>query len=103
VHGLLPLTREVIVRAWIAASDLQGAAPGEEPEPIARLGSTAISLSEAARVIPALLLAGYKVNCAPDVFDETAYQQAVHRLRARAPRPAPPRPAANGTGQLPLP
>ncbi|WP_345961595.1 hypothetical protein ABDE16_03380 [Streptomyces sp. BRB040] len=51
VHGLLPLTREVIVRAWIAASDLHGAAPGEEPEPIARLGSTANSLSEAARVI----------------------------------------------------
>ncbi|MEU3684325.1 hypothetical protein OIE75_28150 [Streptomyces sp. NBC_01723] len=51
VHGLLPLTREVIVRAWIAASDLHGAAPGEEPEPIARLGSTANSLSDAARVI----------------------------------------------------
>ncbi|MEW1599426.1 hypothetical protein [Streptomyces sp. NPDC093808] len=51
VHGLLPLTREVIVRSWIASSDLQGAAPGEEPEPIARLGSTANSLSEAARVI----------------------------------------------------
>ncbi|QCD54267.1 hypothetical protein [Streptomyces hawaiiensis] len=51
VHGLLPLTREVIVRAWIAASDLQGARPGEEPEPIARLGGTADSLSEAARVI----------------------------------------------------
>ena len=51
VHGLLPLTREVIVRSWIASSDLQGAAPSEEPEPIARLGSTANSLSEAARVI----------------------------------------------------
>ncbi|MFE9503250.1 hypothetical protein ACFYO6_12095 [Streptomyces anthocyanicus] len=51
VHGLLPLTREVIVRAWISASDLRGAAPGEEPEPVARLGSTANSLSEAARVI----------------------------------------------------
>ncbi|MGW9400758.1 hypothetical protein [Streptomyces sp. NPDC055642] len=51
VHGLLPLTREVIVRAWIASSDLQGATPGEEPEPLARLGSTANSLSEAARVV----------------------------------------------------
>ncbi|MFB8128689.1 hypothetical protein [Streptomyces mirabilis] len=51
VHGLLPLTREVVVRAWIAASDLQGAAPGEESVPIARLGDTARSLSEAARVI----------------------------------------------------
>lgn len=51
VHGLLPLTREVVVRAWIAASDLQGAAPGEESVPIAQLGDTARSLSEAARVI----------------------------------------------------
>ena len=39
------------VRAWIAASDLHGAAPGEEPEPLARLGCTANSLSEAARVV----------------------------------------------------
>ncbi|MFF3364536.1 hypothetical protein [Streptomyces misionensis] len=51
VHGLLPLTREVILRAWIAASDLQSTASGEEPEPIAQLGSTATSLNEAARVI----------------------------------------------------
>ncbi|GAA3500733.1 hypothetical protein GCM10019016_078400 [Streptomyces prasinosporus] len=51
VHGLLPLTREVVVRAWIAASDLQGAAPGEEPEPLARLGDTASSMSQAAHVI----------------------------------------------------
>ncbi|MGW7169964.1 hypothetical protein ACWGH3_32740 [Streptomyces sp. NPDC054884] len=51
VNGLLPLTREVVVRAWIAASDLQGAAPGENPEPIARLGDSASSMSEAARII----------------------------------------------------
>ncbi|MFE6548295.1 hypothetical protein ACFVHS_07825 [Streptomyces sp. NPDC057746] len=51
VHGLLPLTREVVVRAWMAASDLQGAAPGEEPEPLARLGDTASSMSQAAHVI----------------------------------------------------
>lgn len=51
VHGLLPLTREVVARAWITASNLQGAAPGEEPEPIARLGSTTNSLSEAARAM----------------------------------------------------
>ncbi len=50
-HALLALTREVIVRAWITSSDLHGAAPGEEPEPIARLGSTAHSLREAASVI----------------------------------------------------
>ncbi len=50
VHGLLPLAREVVVRAWIAASDFQGAPTGE-PDPIARLGSTATSMSEAARAI----------------------------------------------------
>jgi hypothetical protein len=51
VHGLLPLAREVVVRAWIAASDFQGAAPAGEADPIARLGSTATSMSEAARAI----------------------------------------------------
>ena len=49
VNGLLPLTREVVVRAWIAASALQ--APGEEPEPLARLRDTANSMSQAADVI----------------------------------------------------
>ncbi|MFJ4696355.1 hypothetical protein [Streptomyces sp. NPDC088766] len=51
VHGLLPLAREVAVRAWIAASDFQKAAPAGEPDPIARLGSIATSVSEAARAI----------------------------------------------------
>ncbi|MFF4978517.1 hypothetical protein ACFY3O_00360 [Streptomyces sp. NPDC001046] len=51
VHGLLPLAREVVVRAWIAASDFQGAAPTGEPDPIAWLGNTATSMSEAARAI----------------------------------------------------
>ncbi|QUW78547.1 hypothetical protein SMIR_04880 [Streptomyces mirabilis] len=51
VHGLLPLAREVVVRAWIAAGDFQGAAPAGEPDPIARIGSTATSMSEAARAI----------------------------------------------------
>ncbi|MDF3140883.1 MULTISPECIES: hypothetical protein [unclassified Streptomyces] len=51
VDGLLPLTREVVVRAWIAASDLQSAAPGGEPEPLARLGDTASSLNRAAHAI----------------------------------------------------
>ncbi|MGV9401665.1 hypothetical protein [Streptomyces sp. NPDC003667] len=50
VQGLLPLTREVVVRAWTAACGLPGAL-GEEPESIARLGDTARSMSEAARVI----------------------------------------------------
>lgn len=47
----------------------------------------------ATRAIPALLLAGYEVNCTRDVFDESAYQQAVREIRARTPRPAAPRPA----------
>ncbi|MER7407867.1 hypothetical protein ABT373_36700 [Streptomyces sp. NPDC000070] len=51
VNGLLPLIREVVVRGWIAASDLQRAAPSKEPEPLARLGDTASSLSQAAHVI----------------------------------------------------
>jgi hypothetical protein len=51
VNGLLPLTREVVVRAWIAASALQGAAPGEEPEPLARLRDTANSMSKYACMI----------------------------------------------------
>lgn len=40
------------------------------------------------RAIPALLLAGYDVNCTPDLFDEAAYQQAVREIRAG--RPSPP-------------
>ncbi|WP_328939236.1 hypothetical protein OG288_37100 [Streptomyces tauricus] len=51
VHGLLPLLREVVVRAGIVASDLQGTAPGEDPEPLARLGDTANSMSQAAHMI----------------------------------------------------
>ncbi|GLW47569.1 hypothetical protein Stsp02_32310 [Streptomyces sp. NBRC 14336] len=40
------------------------------------------------RAIPALLLAGYEVNCAPGVFDEATYRQAVHDIRTRTARPA---------------
>ncbi|MCT6780465.1 hypothetical protein LXH09_27875 [Streptomyces sp. CS7] len=49
----------------------------------------------ATRAIPDLLLAGYKINCTPTVFDEPAYQQAVHDVRARKANPAaqPPAPA----------
>jgi hypothetical protein len=32
--------------------------------------------------IPTLLLAGYKVNCTPEVFDQAAYQQALHDIRS---------------------
>lgn len=42
----------------------------------------------ASRAIPVLLLAGYEVNCTPEVFDESAYRQAVQDLRTRAGRPA---------------
>ncbi|MEU3255950.1 hypothetical protein [Streptomyces sp. NPDC006997] len=45
------------------------------------------------RAIPAQLMAGYTVNCDPEVFDEALYQQAVHRLHARAARPASQQPA----------
>ncbi|MBT2509194.1 hypothetical protein J7I98_25585 [Streptomyces sp. ISL-98] len=47
----------------------------------------------ATRAIPALLLAGYEVNCAPEVFDEAAYQQTVREIRAHKPRPAAQHPA----------
>ncbi|MCC9705974.1 hypothetical protein E4N62_12345 [Streptomyces sp. MNU76] len=47
----------------------------------------------ATRAIPALLLAGYDVNCTPDVFDDTAYRPAVHDARAREARPATQHPA----------
>lgn len=50
------------------------------------------------RAIPALLLAGYTVNCDPEVFDEALYQQSVHRLRARGSLC----PAAAGARQSPL-
>ncbi|MFD8816899.1 hypothetical protein ACFV23_36785 [Streptomyces sp. NPDC059627] len=51
VHGLLPLAREVVVNAWITASDFSEAVPAKEPDPIARLGRITDSLSVAARDI----------------------------------------------------
>ncbi|MCX2969466.1 MULTISPECIES: hypothetical protein [Streptomyces] len=56
----------------------------------------------ASRAIPSLLMAGYKVNIDPDLFDEAAYQQAVTEIRSRQMRPAaqnPPQPAAPGRHQ----
>ncbi|CAL9368560.1 hypothetical protein ACFUTY_34025 [Streptomyces sp. NPDC057362] len=41
------------------------------------------------RVIPALLFAGYTVNCDPDVFDEAIYQQAAHEVLTNRPKVAP--------------
>ncbi|MFD3580874.1 hypothetical protein [Streptomyces sp. NPDC058683] len=75
VTGLLPLIREVVVRAWIAASDLQGAAPGEETEPLARLRDTAGSMSQAAHMI----------------------LRARNHAAARTPRPTASTPPANAT------
>ncbi|MFF3412554.1 hypothetical protein ACFYW8_41755 [Streptomyces sp. NPDC002742] len=39
--------------------------------------------------IPAPLVAGYKVNCDPEVFDEGIYQQAEHEVLANKPKTAP--------------
>ncbi|MFC5253044.1 hypothetical protein [Streptomyces nigrescens] len=55
------------------------------------------------RAIPALLVAGYKVNCTPDVFDEAAYQQAVHEIRSRRARPSATRPAPAAPSSRPEP
>ncbi|MDJ0347172.1 hypothetical protein QMK19_39035 [Streptomyces sp. H10-C2] len=57
----------------------------------------------ATRAIPALILAGYKVNCAPDVFDEDAYQQAVNEVRASKPDPAARYPAPVAAPKRPAP
>ncbi|MDH2388628.1 hypothetical protein QCN29_07480 [Streptomyces sp. HNM0663] len=57
----------------------------------------------ASRAIPPLLMAGYKVNIDPDLFDETAYQQAAREVRANRPRPArrQPPPAASSSRPTP--
>lgn len=47
----------------------------------------------ASRAIPTLLVAGYKVSCTPDAFDEAAYQQAVIEIHSRRARPTATRPA----------
>jgi hypothetical protein len=57
----------------------------------------------AIRAIPALLLAGYDVNCTPDVFEEATYRQAVHDIRTRAARPAAQHPAPVGSPSRPAP
>ncbi|MEU9411679.1 hypothetical protein AB0E08_39110 [Streptomyces sp. NPDC048281] len=51
VQGLLPLVREVVVRVWIAADDFQEATPAGKSDPLAGLGSTVASMSEAVRAI----------------------------------------------------
>ncbi|MFE2263575.1 hypothetical protein [Streptomyces griseosporeus] len=56
----------------------------------------------ATRAIPTLLLAGYKVNCTPEVFDQAAYQQALHDIRFRHLPPDHP-PARRPCRHLPAP
>ncbi|MFD6434493.1 hypothetical protein [Streptomyces venezuelae] len=57
----------------------------------------------ATRAIPALLLAGYEVNCTPDVFDEAAYRQAVHDIRAQPARPSAQQPVPASSSSRPAP
>ncbi|MGC0386663.1 hypothetical protein [Streptomyces sp. SAI-129] len=45
------------------------------------------------RAIPALLLAGYTVNCDPEVFDEAIYQQAEREVLTNKPKATPQHPA----------
>ncbi|WP_435285407.1 hypothetical protein [Streptomyces bacillaris] len=55
----------------------------------------------ATRAIPDLLLAGYKINCTPTVFDEPAYQQAAHDIRADKANPAAQGPAGEPSRPAP--
>ncbi|MCL7493806.1 hypothetical protein M8I34_20750 [Streptomyces sp. MCA2] len=57
----------------------------------------------ASRAIPALLVAGYKVNCTPDIFNEAAYQQAVQEIRSRRARPSAAHPAPAAPSSRPEP
>ncbi|MFC9131390.1 hypothetical protein ACFT4A_31755 [Streptomyces sp. NPDC057099] len=43
----------------------------------------------ASRAIPALLKAGYEVDCTSEILDASAYRQAVREIRSRTSRPAP--------------
>ncbi|MCA1223528.1 hypothetical protein [Streptomyces sp. 8L] len=49
--GLLHLTRDVLVRAWNTARDLQGSAPGTEPEAFVQVGQTTGLMSQAAHAM----------------------------------------------------
>ncbi|OKI09421.1 hypothetical protein A6A06_01570 [Streptomyces sp. CB02923] len=73
-EGLLPLTREAVVSAWISWSHHLDAV-GEDPEPVSQLGKTADVLSRAAHHI---LL---------------ARNHAARTLEASAPTTLPPSPA----------
>ncbi|MFD5111681.1 hypothetical protein ACFWNG_05090 [Streptomyces sp. NPDC058391] len=57
----------------------------------------------ASRAIPVLLMAGYEVNCDPEVVDEAAFQQAVNEIRSDKPRPAAQYPALVASPSRPAP
>ncbi|MCA1223527.1 hypothetical protein [Streptomyces sp. 8L] len=57
----------------------------------------------ATSTIPVLLLAGYEVNCTPDVFDEATYRRALKEARSRAARSAAQQAAAAGPPSPPGP
>ncbi|ULR48481.1 hypothetical protein [Streptomyces deccanensis] len=80
VHGLLPLTREVVVRAWIVGIGLQGTAPGETAEPLAQLGTCVGSMGRAADVI---LHARNQAACAPRPTGTTAPPNSVQPPASR--------------------
>ncbi|MET8658686.1 hypothetical protein [Streptomyces griseus] len=50
-NGLLPLTRQVVVRAAVAARALEGTSSSDEPDPIDRLLEITHSMSRAAQAI----------------------------------------------------
>ncbi|MFJ4971095.1 hypothetical protein [Streptomyces sp. NPDC088755] len=77
-NGLLPLTREVVVRAALAARALEGTPPGDEPDHIDRLLEITHSMSRAAQ---AILHARNHVARAPQ--------------KAPTPPPSTPRPRAS--------
>lgn len=52
----------------------------------------------ATRAVPTLLMAGYLVNITNDVWDATAYQEAVAAMRSQ---PATPPPATSATSPAP--
>ncbi|OII66255.1 MULTISPECIES: hypothetical protein [unclassified Streptomyces] len=53
--------------------------------------------------IPALRLAGYKVNCTPDVFDEATFRRAAHEARVRTAHPSMRDPAPAPSSSRPAP
>ncbi|MFF9016575.1 hypothetical protein ACF09C_26845 [Streptomyces sp. NPDC014870] len=57
----------------------------------------------ATRAIPVLRLAGYKVDCTPEVFDEATFRQAAHEALARTAHPSVQNPAPAPSSSRPAP